>query len=235
MARKQNGTRFGNWQNNDHNIPTKPATTARPPVLVRYIDDGVPLDLAVNSSFSEVLTYAGASDKRMTLTVLSRADTEQIAELATAWALHPLLVEDLLHAGQRPKIERYGDVLFLVVRSARYIDELEEVEFSEFHLVVKQQALAIVCQDGRLIDGTTIESLTGEHENVTESPLGTGGFRFSTTTSCSASAPKPWFTACWTPSSTDISPPLTDSRSTKSKSNARYSAEIPQPPNASTA
>ncbi len=174
MARKQDGTRFGNWQNNDHNIPTKPATTARPPVLVRYIDDGVPLDLAVNSSFSEALTYAGASDKRMTLTVLSRADTEQIAELATAWALHPLLVEDLLHAGQRPKIERYGDLLFLVVRSARYIDELEEVEFSEFHLVVKQQALAIVCQDGRLIDGTTIESLTGEHENVTESPLGTG-------------------------------------------------------------
>ena len=59
-----------------------------------------------------------------------------------------------MHAGQRPKLERYGEVLFLVVRSARYIDESEEVEFSEFHILVRGRAVAVLCQDHRWIDGT---------------------------------------------------------------------------------
>lgn len=41
-----------------------------------------------------------------------------------------------MQADQRPKVERYGEVLFVVVRSARYIDATEEVEFNEFHLLV---------------------------------------------------------------------------------------------------
>ncbi|GAB3574760.1 hypothetical protein GCM10027406_05240 [Leifsonia lichenia] len=48
--------------------------------------------------------------------------------LTEAWRLHPLLVEDLLRAHQRPKLDRYGDVLFLVVRSARHtFDRIEKL------------------------------------------------------------------------------------------------------------
>lgn len=93
-----------------------------------------------------------------------------IAELESAGDLHPLLVEDLLHAGQRPKVERYGEVLFIAVRSARYLDATEEVEFSEFHLLVQSEALVIICQDGRLADGTVI---TPGMEDGT-APLGDG-------------------------------------------------------------
>ena len=39
-----------------------------------------------------------------------------------------------MHAHQRPKLERYGDTLFLVLRPARYIDETETVEFGEVHV-----------------------------------------------------------------------------------------------------
>lgn len=67
-----------------------------------------------------------------------------------------------MHAGQRPKLERYGEVLFLVVRSARYIDESEEVEFSEFHILVRGRAVAVLCQDHRWIDGTDGTAVTGE-------------------------------------------------------------------------
>ena len=67
-----------------------------------------------------------------------------------------------MHAGQRPKLERYGEVLFLVVRSARYIDESEEVEFSEFHIFVRGRAVAVLCQDHRWIDGTDGTAVTGE-------------------------------------------------------------------------
>ena len=42
--------------------------------------------------------------------------------------------EDTIKAHQRPKIERYGDVLFTVLRPARYLDAEERVEFGELHV-----------------------------------------------------------------------------------------------------
>jgi magnesium transporter len=36
--------------------------------------------------------------------------------------LHPLAVEDAMEAHQRPKLERYGETLFVVLSAARYLD-----------------------------------------------------------------------------------------------------------------
>jgi magnesium transporter len=58
----------------------------------------------------------------------------ELAEVAREFDLHELAVEDAIHAHQRPKLERYGDTLFLVLRPARYIDETETVEFGEIHV-----------------------------------------------------------------------------------------------------
>jgi magnesium transporter len=89
-------------------------------------------------------------------------DPERIAELGTAWQLHPVILEDLLVANQRPKLERSGDVLFAVLRSARYVDELEEVEFAEFHALVRPDAVAVICQDSQWLDGKPLD-LNLEH------------------------------------------------------------------------
>jgi magnesium transporter len=50
--------------------------------------------------------------------------------------LHELAVEDTLAGHQRPKLEHYGDHLFVVLRPARYIDESEKVEFGELHIYI---------------------------------------------------------------------------------------------------
>jgi len=47
-----------------------------------------------------------------------------------------LAVEDALAGHQRSKIERYGDILFVVLRPARYVDDEERVEFGELHVFV---------------------------------------------------------------------------------------------------
>ncbi|WTU37342.1 hypothetical protein OHU26_01195 [Streptomyces sp. NBC_00069] len=47
---------------------------------------------------------------------------EQLQEVAGAFGLHPLAVEDAVHAHQRPKLERYGDMLFLVLKTIVYVD-----------------------------------------------------------------------------------------------------------------
>ena len=61
---------------------------------------------------------------------------DEIREVAEEFGIHALVVEDALSGHQRAKLERYGDVLFMVLRPARYLDDLEEVEFGEVHVLV---------------------------------------------------------------------------------------------------
>jgi magnesium transporter len=65
---------------------------------------------------------------------LYRPDEKQMLSVAHEFGLHELAVEDAVTAHQRPKLERYGDTLFTVLRPARYLDAEEEVEFGELHV-----------------------------------------------------------------------------------------------------
>ncbi|WP_331763673.1 magnesium and cobalt transport protein CorA (plasmid) [Streptomyces hirsutus] len=67
---------------------------------------------------------------------LFRPDPVELQSLAAELDLHPLAIEDALEAHQRPKLERYGDTLFVVLRAARYMDAAEEVDFGELHVFV---------------------------------------------------------------------------------------------------
>ena len=67
---------------------------------------------------------------------LYRPGVSELQSLADEFSLHELAVEDAVNAHQRPKLERYGETLFLVLRAARYLDDVEEVEFGELHLFV---------------------------------------------------------------------------------------------------
>jgi magnesium transporter len=134
------------------------AATTSPP-RTRYVVDGRLSFAPPGTTVADALRFAGAAPERLALVLFPTPSPAAIDELAGAWDLHPLLVEDLQHAGQRPKLERYGEVLFLVVRSARYVDELEDVDFFEFHVVVRGNAIAVLCQDGRWIDGSDESAL----------------------------------------------------------------------------
>jgi len=67
---------------------------------------------------------------------LVRPDETELASLAGEFDLHELAVEDAVQAHQRPKLERYGKTLFVVLRAARYSDTREEIDFSELHVFV---------------------------------------------------------------------------------------------------
>ena len=45
-----------------------------------------------------------------------------VAGIAAEFRLHPLPVEDAVKAHQRPKLERYEDMLFLVLKTCRYVE-----------------------------------------------------------------------------------------------------------------
>ncbi|QJY50198.1 magnesium and cobalt transport protein CorA [Pseudonocardia broussonetiae] len=67
---------------------------------------------------------------------LLRPSEQEIRAVADEFGLHALAVEDTITAHQRPKLERYGDLLFVVLRPARYVDYDEVVDIGEVHLFV---------------------------------------------------------------------------------------------------
>lgn len=65
---------------------------------------------------------------------LYRPSESELSAVANEFDLPALAVEDALSGHQRAKIEKYGDMLFVVLRPASYVDETEKVEFGEVHV-----------------------------------------------------------------------------------------------------
>lgn len=65
----------------------------------------------------------------------------EFQQIRTHIDLHDLVVEDALAAHQRPKLEQYGDALFLVLKTARYKEPIEEVEFGEIQIFTTPNAV----------------------------------------------------------------------------------------------
>jgi magnesium transporter len=53
---------------------------------------------------------------------LHEPDEHQMQAVADVFGLHELAVEDAVHAHQRPKLERYDDTLFLVLKTVNYVE-----------------------------------------------------------------------------------------------------------------
>jgi magnesium transporter len=60
----------------------------------------------------------------------------ELDDVAKAFGLHPLAVEDALNAHQRPKVDRYDGSLFITLRTVWYIDEQDAVETGEINMFV---------------------------------------------------------------------------------------------------
>ncbi|MEA2466410.1 MAG: magnesium transporter [Thermoleophilaceae bacterium] len=67
---------------------------------------------------------------------LKEPSPEEFESVAAEFHLHELAVEDAIKAHQRPKLEVYDETLFVVLKTACYIDETEDVETGEILLFV---------------------------------------------------------------------------------------------------
>jgi magnesium transporter len=59
---------------------------------------------------------------------------EEFESVRREFDLHELAVEDAIKAHQRPKLEVYDDMVFIVLKTARYADPEEVVQFGEIQL-----------------------------------------------------------------------------------------------------
>jgi magnesium transporter len=56
---------------------------------------------------------------------------DEFDSIRREFSLHPLAVEDAVESHQRPKLEVYDDMVFLVLKTARYVDPQEVVKIGE--------------------------------------------------------------------------------------------------------
>lgn len=84
---------------------------------------------------------------------LREPDGALMAKMQEEFGLHELAVEDALRAHQRPKVEDYGDSLFVVLRTAQMIDG--ELAFGETHIFLGESYL-VSLRHGASLSYTTV-------------------------------------------------------------------------------
>ncbi|HEU5211969.1 MAG TPA: magnesium/cobalt transporter CorA [Gaiellaceae bacterium] len=93
----------------------------------RRVEGAIPLDeLHERSQANHGFAWIG----------LSEPTAEEFDSVAGEFDLHPLAVEDAITAHQRPKLERYGDSLLFVLKTARWDAEADDVRFGEVLLFI---------------------------------------------------------------------------------------------------
>ncbi|RYE81503.1 MAG: magnesium/cobalt transporter CorA [Myxococcales bacterium] len=63
----------------------------------------------------------------------TEAEMDRVQE---TFGLHDLAVEDAVSAHQRPKVERYDDTIFMILKTLWYVDETDAVETGEIGMFV---------------------------------------------------------------------------------------------------
>ena len=63
-------------------------------------------------------------------------DVETIGNIGQAFDLHPLVMEDILNTGQRPKIDDYGAYLFIVLKMIRFDKDTQKIVNEQLSVVL---------------------------------------------------------------------------------------------------
>src|SRR3954452_3605957 len=96
------------------------------------------------SSLEETYEVLRQLDNGVAWIDLYKPTQEEFESVAQELEVHPRVIQDAIKPQQRPKLVRYGDSLFAVLKTARYLDEPERVDFREAHVLVGKDFVVTV-------------------------------------------------------------------------------------------
>ena len=126
--------------------------------------DGVRVPVSCRKEDLVGVREAATRDDDFVWVGLHEPNQEELDEVSELFSLHPLAVEDALHAHQRPKLERYDEAVFLVLKTLWYVDELDAVETGEINLFVGRNFVVSV----RHGEGTELHTARLDLEQKTQ-------------------------------------------------------------------
>lgn len=113
--------------------------------------------VATTASLAQTYDQLQANPGALAWIALYQPSTATVAALCEHFGLHELLVEDVVQAHQRPKLERYDSTLLAVLHPASYVDAVEEVKLGELHVVVGPDYVVTI-QHGRSPDLSVVRA-----------------------------------------------------------------------------
>jgi magnesium transporter len=111
---------------------------------------------------------AAADDGDWCWLALAAPTAAELARVQAAFGLPDLAVEDARVAGQRPKLERYGDTTFAVLRPAAYDDRREEIALEEVHVFLGDGVVLTV--DHCRVDGAAARAVEDVRARLAADP-----------------------------------------------------------------
>jgi len=143
------------------------------PVEKSVVDAAIYRDgkrIASPATIPEVVEALGHERGSFAWIGMLRPTEAQLLPVADAFNFHEIAVEDAIVAHQRPKLERYGETLFVVLRAATYLDSEEEVEFGEIHVFTAPN-LVVTVRHSRTPDlGRVRKRMEGDSELLARGP-----------------------------------------------------------------
>ncbi len=137
-ARGQEGRRPRNGLGEPRDRRLRPVLRRRPPGrrTARHRDGGR----------AGQATATGSSGSASTI-----PDEDELDRVGDAFGLHELALEDAYSKHQRPKLEDYDGSYFVVLKTAHYDDEREEIDFGEINMFLGS-GYVIAVRHGRASD-----------------------------------------------------------------------------------
>lgn len=110
-------------------LPRIPLPVARAVVDCAVYVDGIRQPGRV--TYSDAFEKVRSTGEGFVWLGLHAPDDAQMQGVAEVFGLHELVVEDAVHAHQRPKLEFYDDIQFLVLRTVKYVEHESMEQASE--------------------------------------------------------------------------------------------------------
>lgn len=111
--------------------------------------DGHPLQVDVDPDDLAGLRAAVSAGKPGSFVSVGihEPDADEMAGVAKTFGLHRLAVEDAVHPVQRPKLEKYGDMTFLVLKTLSYVEKSKTVACGQVAVFMGADYVLTVRQD----------------------------------------------------------------------------------------
>src|ERR671918_467371 len=122
------------------------------------------------SSLQETYEVLRQLDDGVAWIDLYKPTQEEFESIAQELELPSRVIEDAIKPQQRPKLVRYHHSLFVVLKTARYLDEPERVDFSEAHVLVGKDFVVTVRYEEIPALDEVRRRLEGEPELLRQGP-----------------------------------------------------------------
>jgi magnesium transporter len=132
------------------NFKKRSETIGMPPGSLVYLGDAPQKEVEIivatyneqeygeysQTSFRECLVFAEESSHVTWIDINGYQQVKDLEYLGKCFHLHPLVLEDILNSDQRPKVDDFGDYLFIILKMLHHDEKTNEVIAKQISLIL---------------------------------------------------------------------------------------------------